>query len=150
MADSSNSDPITVKLVETKAELESAISVRFRVFVAEQNVPPEEELDEEDAAATHVIALHHGSVVGTGRLLSRDPAVAIIGRMAVDKSWRRQGVGGLILEFLEDEARTQGMRQSVLHAQEYVKSFYAAHGYREHGDPFMQFVVLLMLLLQDL
>jgi predicted GNAT family N-acyltransferase len=138
MADSSNSDPITVKLVETKAELESAISVRFRVFVAEQNVPPEEELDEEDAAATHVIALHHGSIVGTGRLLSRDPAVAIIGRMAVDKSWRRQGVGGLILEFLEDEARTQGMRQSVLHAQEYVKSFYAAHGYREHGDPFVE------------
>ena len=138
MADSSNSDPITVKLVETKAELESAISVRFRVFVAEQNVPPEEELDEEDAAATHVIALHHGSIVGTGRLLSRDPAVAIIGRMAVDKSWRRQGVGGLILEFLEDEARTQGMRRSVLHAQEYVKSFYAAHGYTERGAEFLE------------
>ena len=127
-----------VKLVETEAELESAISVRFRVFVAEQNVPPEEELDEEDAAATHVIALHHGSIVGTGRLLSRDPAVAIIGRMAVDKSWRRRGVGGLILRFLEDEARTQGMSQSVLQAQQYVKSFYAAHGYREHGDPFME------------
>ena len=138
MADSSNADPITVKLVETEAELESAISVRFRVFVAEQNVPAEEELDEADAAATHVIALHHGSIVGTGRLLSGEPAVAIIGRMAVDKSWRRQGVGGLILEFLEDEARTQGMRRSVLHAQEYVKSFYAAHGYREHGDPFVE------------
>ena len=138
MADSSNADPITVKLVETEAELESAIGVRFRVFVAEQNVPAEEELDEADAAATHVIALRHGSIVGTGRLLSRDPAVAIIGRMAVDKSWRRQGVGGLILEFLEDEARTQGMRRSVLHAQEYVKSFYAAHGYQEHGDPFVE------------
>ena len=99
--------------------MEAAIGVRFRVFVSEQNVPPEEELDEEDATATHVIALHQDQTVGTGRLLVRDGDTAIIGRM-------------------EEEARAQGMRHSVLHAQEYVKSFYAAHGYREHGDPFME------------
>ena len=132
------SSSVAVKLVETEEELESAIGVRFRVFVAEQKVPAEEELDEEDAAATHVIALQEGSTVGTGRLLFRGPDTAIIGRMAVDQSRRRKGVGGLILEFLEEEARAQGMSRSVLHAQEYVKSFYAAHGYREHGDIFME------------
>ena len=131
-----SSSDIIVKLVETETELEAAIDIRFRVFVAEQHVPPEEELDEEDAGATHVIALQHGSTVGTGRLLARDPAIAVIGRMAVDQSWRRRGVGGLILDFLEEEARAQGLRRSVLHAREYVKSFYAAHGYLEHGEPF--------------
>ena len=131
-----SSRDIIVKLVEIETELEAVIDIRFRVFVAEQHVPPEEELDEEDAGATHVIALHHGSTVGTGRLLARDPAIAVIGRMAVDQSWRRRGVGGLILDFLEEEARAQGLRRSVLHAQEYVKSFYAAHGYLEHGEPF--------------
>ena len=136
MAESSND--IVVKLVVTEEELETAIEVRFRVFVSEQNVPAEEELDEEDAGATHVIALHHGSTVGTGRLLTRDPAIAVIGRMAVDQDWRRQGVGGLILDFLEEEARAQGLRRSVLHAQEYVKSFYASHGYVEHGEPFTE------------
>ena len=129
---------IVVKLVETEAELEAAISVRFRVFVSEQKVPPEEELDDEDATATHVIALHQGNTVGAGRLLARDSDTAIIGRMAVDQSWRRNGIGGLILQLLENEARSQGMLRSVLHAQEYVKSFYAAHGYREHGDTFME------------
>ena len=129
-------EELTVKLVETEEEMEGALSVRFRVFVAEQHVPPDEELDEEDAGDTHVISLHHGSTVGTGRLLARDPAIAVIGRMAVDQSWRRRGVGGLILDFLEEEARAQGLRRSVLHAQEYVKSFYAAHGYLEHGEPF--------------
>ena len=131
-----SSSDIIVKLVEIETELEAAIDIRFRVFVAEQHVPPEEELDEEDAGATHVIALQHGSTVGTGRLLVRDSAIAVIGRMAVDQSWRRRGVGGLILDFLEEEARAQGLRRSVLHAQEYVKSFYAAHGYLEHGEPF--------------
>jgi predicted GNAT family N-acyltransferase len=47
-------------------------------------------------------------------------------------------VGGLILKFLEDEAREQGATEFVLHAQEYVKAFYAAHGYTEHGDMFME------------
>ena len=50
-------DEVVVKLVETEEELEGAISVRFRVFVAEQSVPPEEELDDADATATHAIAI---------------------------------------------------------------------------------------------
>ena len=47
-------------------------------------------------------------------------------------------MGGLILGFLEASARAQGSTQSLLHAQEYVKGFYAAHGYREHGDVFLE------------
>ena len=134
----------TVKVVETERELEAAIAVRFRVFVAEQAIPPEEELDEADATATHAIALHDNRVVGTGRLLreeptgSDNPPGALIGRMAVDKEWRRHGVGGLILVHLEEVARSRGMTRSTLHAQEYVKGFYASHGYVEHGEVFLE------------
>ena len=129
---------VLVKRVESEAEMEGAIGVRFRVFVSEQAVPPEEELDEADATATHAIALSGDTIIGTGRLLIRDETTAIIGRMAVDQEWRRRGVGGQILLFLEEEARAQGLRESVLHAQEYVKSFYAAHGYAEHGNVFLE------------
>ena len=83
------------------------------------------------------IALAHGQIVGTGRLVSRDDGDGQVGRMAVDQPWRRQGVGGLILQHLETEARSQGMLHSILHAQEYVKDFYAAHGYQEYGDLFL-------------
>ena len=131
-------DDILVKLVETEAEMEAAIGVRFRVFVSEQSVPPEEELDEADATATHVIALYRDQVVGTGRLLHLEGGDAQIGRMAVDQTWRRRGIGGQILLYLEEEARARGLRLSILHAQEYVKSFYAAHGYREHGVTFLE------------
>ena len=131
-------DGLVVKLVEQESELEAAIQVRFRVFVSEQGVPSEEELDEADATATHAIALFQGQVVGTGRLLTKDDDTVQIGRMAVDVDWRRKRIGGQILVFLEDTARRQGMRRSVLHAQEYVKSFYASHGYQEHGDTFLE------------
>ncbi len=132
---------VKVKLVETERELEGAINVRMRVFVAEQQIPAEVELDEADATATHAIALHEGQTVGTGRMLVSEEdseGTCRIGRMAVDREWRRHGVGGQILEFLEDRARLQGFTNCLLHAQEYAKAFYAAHGYQERGEMFLE------------
>ena len=132
---------ITVKLVETEEDMEAAVSIRFRVFVDEQSVPAEIELDEYDAVATHAIAVEDGQPIGTGRMYFEN-GEARIGRMAVDLSHRRRGVGGLILRFLEDEARAQGATEIILHAQDYVKAFYASHGYTEHGDTFMEAGIL--------
>ena len=134
-------DDVVVKLVETEAELEGAINVRMRVFVVEQQIPPEEELDEADATATHAIALQDGQVIGTGRMLLVDgdeEGTCRIGRMAVDREWRRHGVGGQILVFLEEQARQEGLTLCLLHAQEYVKAFYSGHGYVERGAVFME------------
>ena len=132
---------ITVKLVETEEDMEAAVSIRFRVFVDEQAVPAEIELDEYDAVATHAIAIEDGQAIGTGRMYF-EGGEARIGRMAVDSTHRRRGIGGLILSFLEQEAKAQGAAEIVLHAQDYVKAFYAAHGYTEHGDTFMEAGIL--------
>ena len=129
---------LIVKLVENEDELAGAVLVRMRVFVVEQQIPAEEELDDADATATHAVAIYRGQIVGTGRLIYGEDSTARIGRMAVDQPFRRRGVGGLILQFLEEEARSRGVSHCLLHAQEYVKSFYAAHGYQEHGDVFLE------------
>lgn len=131
-------EEIIVKFVETEAELEGAVNVRMRVFVVEQQIPAEEELDDDDAAATHAIALIGGKVVATGRVIYPDEGVAQIGRMAVDLEYRRRGIGGRILGLLEEEARSRGANRCLLHAQEYVKPFYAGAGYLEHGNPFLE------------
>ena len=56
----------------------------------------------------------------------------------MDQEWRRHGVGGQVLRFLEEQGREQGYIQCLLHAQEYVKAFYAGHGYSEQGDVFLE------------
>lgn len=135
---------LTIKLVETEEEMEGALGVRFRVFVGEQKVPMEEELDEVDAAATHAIVVlnragQEGEVVATGRVFYRDEDTAArIGRMAVDIEYRRQGIGGRLLQFLEEEAASQGVTTYILNAQVYVKHFYAARGYVERGEEFLE------------
>lgn len=135
---------VEVKLAETEAELEGAINVRMQVFVVEQQIPAELELDAADATAAHAVALHRGRIIGAGRLVIEDgePGQAggagRIGRMAVDRAWRRRGVGRQILRFLEGEARRRGLNHCVLHAQEYVKGFYAGLGYQERGAVFLE------------
>jgi len=132
-------EDLTIKLVDTETEMEGALGVRFLVFVSEQQVPMEEELDEIDASATHAIAIHAGQVIATGRVFYRDEdSAARIGRMAVDSDWRRHGIGGRLLKFLEQEATKQGVTTYVLNAQVYVKDFYAANGYEERGEEFLE------------
>ncbi len=111
-----------------------ASAIRFEVFVSEQNVPLEEELDAEDAWAIHVLACDgRGSAVGTGRLLGDGH----IGRMAVLRPWRGRGVGSAMLLALVDEARRRGNPQAVLSAQCHARAFYAAHGFVAEGDTYM-------------
>ena len=129
---------LVVKLVESEDERRAAYAVRVRVFVHEQGVPYEEELDVEDKRATHAIAILDEKGVGTGRLVRDGAGEARIGRMAVDADWRGRGIGGRILEALEEAARGLGMAEAVLHAQTYVRGFYAGHGYVEEGEVFRE------------
>jgi predicted GNAT family N-acyltransferase len=127
---------LIVKSVETREEREAAYALRREVFVVEQRVPADLERDDEDARAFHAIAVDGGRCVGTGRLVRQAGAVGRVGRMAVDRGWRRRGVGARVLEALEAEARAEGLRQIELHAQRYVEAFYRGHGYVPEGEVF--------------
>jgi predicted GNAT family N-acyltransferase len=128
----------SVKAVQSAQELEEARDLRIAVFVEEQGVPLEEELDDLDDTAFHAVAIHDGSVVGTGRLLLDTATQAQIGRMAVSQAFRRQGIGSKVLTFLEEAAHSRGIRRVTLDAQSYVTEFYARHGYLEEGEPFIE------------
>lgn len=113
---------------------EDAISVRHEVFVQEQHVPIEEELDLEDGRCVHAVAYDdQGVAIGTGRLLPN----AHIGRMAVRAAYRGQGVGSDLLRALLNEARRHRYLEVVLAAQVHAQPFYAAHGFVAEGGVFM-------------
>ena len=141
---------IEVKLLTSYEESEAVRLLRIRVFVDEQGVPPELEIDGLDDEAVHAVAYSADMVVGTGRLILDTPTNARIGRMAVEASLRRSGLGSAVLEFLENEARSQGIIRLTLHAQYYVKDFYAKHGYCESGDTFLEAGILHVEMTKDI
>jgi predicted GNAT family N-acyltransferase len=108
---------------------EQAVPLRFAVFVQEQGVPVEIELDELDAGCLHALAFQGNRAVGTGRLLPDGH----VGRMAVLKPWRRRGIGGAMLKKLVEAAAGRGVRTLRLSAQVHALEFYRAHGFRPEG-----------------
>ena len=113
---------------------EDAARVRHEVFIEEQNVPVEEEMDERDAECVHAVIYDTAGVpVATGRLLPDGH----IGRMAVCRSHRGQGLGSMVLERLIDEARRRGHLQVALAAQVHAKAFYTGHGFIAEGPIFL-------------
>ncbi len=112
-------------------------AIRTEVFVLEQHVPEALEWDEFDAHAVHVLARVGSENVGTGRLLF-EAAAARIGRMAVRKAWRRQGVGSAILQKLIAVARERGCQELRLYAQTHALQFYERVGFVAEGDIFTE------------
>lgn len=109
--------------------------VRESVFVGEQGVPLELEWDEWDEPSEHAIAFDaQGRAIGTARLLPR----GAIGRMAVLKDWRGQGVGSCLLEAVLGRARHRSLVRVTLHAQTHAAGFYRRFGFSERGEEFFE------------
>jgi len=138
--------PPAVRLAASPAERAACIALRFRVFVDEQRVPPEEEVDAHDAAAPFLVALGPApaapagepSVLGTARVVFIDGgACAKIGRVAVERAERGRGIGlALVAEAVALAAR-HGAREAVLDAQVPALDFYARLGFRAEGPEFL-------------
>jgi len=109
-----------------------AAPIRFEVFVREQRVPAELEMDAMDAQCLHALAFHGQVAVGTGRLLPDGH----IGRMAVLRQFRKRGIGGAMLKRLIEAARARGDREVALSAQVHALPFYRAHGFVEEGPQY--------------
>jgi predicted GNAT family N-acyltransferase len=126
--------PVRIELLEWEAARPLAAPIRFAVFVEEQKVPAELEIDDQDARCVHALARDaEGRALGTGRLLPDGH----IGRMAVLQDARKLGIGSALLAALMDEARRRGHAQAVLSAQTHAIPFYRRHGYAVVGGEYM-------------
>ncbi|HEV7928568.1 MAG TPA: GNAT family N-acetyltransferase [Nitrosospira sp.] len=125
----------TVRVANWHDDSASLKLVREAVFILEQGISLELEWDGLDAECIHVLAADARlRPIGTARLLPD----GTIGRMAVLKEWRRQGVGSALMERLLGEARDRQIREVTLNAQVYVTAFYRKFGFEAVGEEFME------------
>jgi len=125
-----------VKIAETDEERKQAFDIRHQVFVVEQNVPKELEIDEWDGQATHFLALENDLPIGACRLRWLDPHTVKAERVAVLLEKRSTGIGKKLMAALEEYARSRGAQRILLHSQIRVEGFYRKLGYVSYGEPF--------------
>ncbi|MDB5505888.1 MAG: family N-acetyltransferase [Devosia sp.] len=113
----------------------AAFTLRRQVFVWEQHVPPEEELDADDLTATHFVAVSEGEVAGTLRLIERADDMKI-GRVAVHPAFRSRGIAKAMMLAAMAHAKALGCDRFYLTAQTDKVQFYERLGYVAYGEEF--------------
>ena len=125
---------VVVRIADWRKEKEQLSAVRRQVFIIEQQVPVELEWDEHDETATHLIASINGKIIATARLTTDGQ----VGRMAVLKPYRNQGIGSRLLQLALSTAQHKHYPKVYLHAQLKAIPFYEKHGFKVEGDVFYE------------
>ncbi len=116
-----------------------AYPIRHQVFVLEQHIPIELEIDEQDFAAQHLIVIKNHKPIATARIFKANKESDNhfkIGRLAILKEYRRQGLGSKMMEILINYAQTHHYKKISLHAQVDALGFYAKLGFIPEGVVF--------------
>ncbi len=121
--------PIRLEHISWQTAHNQLRKIREKVFVEEQNVPVNEDIDGQDERAEHWLACIHGKPVGTARMLPG----GIVGRMAVIKEQRGRGVGSAIMRQMINFAIKQNILQLTLSAQLHAIPFYEHFGFQLEG-----------------
>lgn len=125
-----------VKVVENHQELQDALSVRKIVFIHEQQVPAEEEIDQYDDTAVHFVQYDGETPIGAGRFRTID-GIGKVERICVLKDKRKTGAGKLIMQKIEDYAKEHDIQSVKLNAQTHAIPFYTRLGYEIISDEFL-------------
>lgn len=131
----------------TAAERADALAVRHAVFVEEQGVPEDREVDEYDdhPDTIHFVAYASGGdgrpsgrrAIGAARLRPYGDGVGKVERVAVRGAHRGEGVGRRLMAAVERTAAERGFETLALDSQTHAAGFYERLGYGTVGEEFM-------------
>ena len=123
----------------------AAFAVRVPVFVDEQHVPADEEIDEHDRTDTdarHALVRDGDTPVAAGRYYRIDGTTAQVGRMAVLAGYRGRRIGRQLLDALIEDARARGFARVALNAQDHAVAFYLKAGFSPFGETLVECDIL--------
>ena len=127
-----------IKILRSKEELNLGFALRIEVFVKEQKVPIELELDDKDYSdnTIHIGYFDDDKLIGIARLIDLDKDVIHIGRVVIDKEYRGQGIGRELIIGCENITQQILKRKTIieLSAQIQAEKFYESLGYNRIND----------------
>ncbi|MDR1209987.1 MAG: GNAT family N-acetyltransferase, partial [Clostridiales bacterium] len=101
----------------------------------EQGVPEDEEFDGTDADCMHLILYDGDTPVAAGRVLWDDGEFRL-GRVAVRKAFRGQGLGDFLMRLMIRKAFECGGETQYISAQTRAIGFYEKLGFESYGEEY--------------
>lgn len=134
---------VICKIAETEAELAGHFAVRRAIFVEEQGLFTESDVDDFDRQAVPLVAINRetGAVVGAVRCYETEAGVWYGGRLAVLKEARHntEAVGPRLCKLAEKVVVERGCHRFLAYIQLQNVRFFERLGWRQVGDPVLHF-----------
>ncbi|GAB3063510.1 GNAT family N-acetyltransferase [Salinicoccus sesuvii] len=124
-----------IKVADNNVLYNQCLAIRKRVFVEEQNVPMDREVDEHEDASTHILLIDE-EPIGTVRYRPAADGLIKIERMAVLPEARGRRLGVELMAFVHNHAAENGYTRAKLGAQVHAIDFYKKLGYTVSSDEF--------------
>ncbi|AKC76631.1 MULTISPECIES: GNAT family N-acetyltransferase [Staphylococcus] len=126
------------EIVKNKDMLSECFYIRREVFVKEQGVPLENELDSFEEESIHIIGYDKNHVPFACARFRPYNNAAKVERVAILKPYRKDGYGKTMMHAIERFAKDKGYNQLVLNAQVQAQGFYEKLGYIQTGPVFIE------------
>lgn len=129
---------LTIATLLDKDDYELCLKIRREVFVQEQKVPEDIEVDEFETSAQHFLVRSNGVPAGTGRFRVKDQYIKFE-RIATLKEFRGQGIGRfLMIEMMKEAQKHFSHLTPFMYSQKDAVSFYEKLGWVKVGDEFIE------------
>lgn len=123
---------MTMDFKEYGALPREAAEIRREVFVEEQGF--QEEFDQTDQRAAHLVLFISGQAAATCRYIEKEEGTFLVGRIAVRKPFRKRGLGAELLKEAEQRIAAKGGKRLLVHAQTQARGFYEKQGFFPFGE----------------
>jgi predicted GNAT family N-acyltransferase len=121
--------PLIIKQPESPEEFKSYFNLRYRILRAPWGEPEGSEVDDIEDQCFHIMVTNNETVLGVGRLQYNTENEAQIRYMAVEKEYEGNGIGRMIVNALEQQAKDKNINTVMLDAREPAVGFYQKLGY---------------------
>ncbi|MFH1152373.1 MAG: MSMEG_0568 family radical SAM protein [Pseudomonadota bacterium] len=129
--------PIVCHSARTREEREGALSIRHAVFVEEQGMFTDSDLDRHDTSSVLLVAKHNGRLIGTVRIypdpLDNAPQHWVGGRLAVHREARATRAGSLLVREAMRRVKKKGCTLFTALIQEQNVPFFNKLGWKAQG-----------------
>lgn len=133
---------LDIRFTQNNKDMLSCLDLRRTVFIEEQNVPENEEVDGDDPDCDHILLTVSDIPVGAARLKYYNDFIKVQ-RVCVLKNYRGQGIGSKIINFIIRHVEKNDIRSSVrLGSQIHALEFYKGLGFIEFGEEYLDAGIL--------
>jgi len=122
-----------IKWLKGDDDLSLCLEMRKNIFCTEQKIKEETEFDCLDEKSLHLLILENSSPVGTGRITEKDNKTIHFGHIAIDKAFRKKGLGKILIDEMIKKSKELGAEKITINAQSHAVPFYEKQGFAVDG-----------------